>query len=264
MASDAATVPLCMIDGRPATAEAMLPAATSNYGHITIMQVRGGRVRGFHHHLRRLDQANMALFGRGLDPRRLAEFVVAATEARPDATLRINIFGGDAEEHVMVTAFAPAEHDPAPARFSLVPFERDMPHLKHVGSFGLSLRQRQAVTAGFDGAVFVDRHGRVSEATIWNVGFRDGDAAVWPDAPHLAGITQIIINEGFAALGVPVRYEDVRADALGRYGGAFLTNSSTFGRPLAAIGSHSFALDPEWDALLVRAYELTPWEHPHA
>lgn len=191
----------CLIDGRPATVEALLPVATINYGHITIMQVRDGMVRGFRHHLDRLQAANIALFGRALDRRRIAAFVSAATEARPDATLRVNIFAGDPAEHVMVTATPPVAHDPTPARFSLVVFERDMPRLKHVGSFGLTLRQREAIAAGYDGAVFVDRAGQVSEATIWNVGFHDGNAIIWPDAAALAGVTRTILNEGICRDG---------------------------------------------------------------
>ncbi|WP_344838216.1 aminotransferase class IV [Nonomuraea dietziae] len=41
---------------------------------------------------------------------------------------------------------------------------------------------RQAVAQGFDDAAFVDRQGRLSEATIWNLAFWDGAAVVWPEA----------------------------------------------------------------------------------
>lgn len=63
-------------------------------------------------------------------------------------------------------------------------------------------------------------------------------------------------------MGVPVRHESVRADMLARYRASFITNSSTFGRPLSAIGEQSFLLDPDLDALLLSAYELTPFETP--
>lgn len=66
----------------------------------------------------------------------------------------------------MVTATPPVVPNRRAAQFSLVPFERDMPHLKHAGSFGLALRQRLAIAAGYDGAVFVDREGQISEATM--------------------------------------------------------------------------------------------------
>jgi branched-subunit amino acid aminotransferase/4-amino-4-deoxychorismate lyase len=134
-----------------------------------------------------------------------------------------------------------------------------MPHLKHVGGFGLTLRQRQAVAAGYDGAVFADRHGQVSEATIWNVGFFDGDGVVWPNTPALRGISQILIDEGLARLGVAVRYQSVPVERLGAFRAAFLSNSNTYGRPLSAIGAQSFAVDPEVTSLIRRAYELTPF-----
>jgi branched-subunit amino acid aminotransferase/4-amino-4-deoxychorismate lyase len=261
MASVATTfAPLCLIDGKPATVKALLPVATSNYGHISIMQVRDQKVRGLNHHLRRLGEANIALFGRYLDLDRVADFIAGAVEIEPHATLRVNVFAGEAAEHVMVTASPPVEHDPTPARFSLVPFERDAPELKHVGGFGLYRRQRDAIAEGYDGAVFVNRLGEISEATIWNIGFYDGDAVIWPAAHHLRGITQILISEGLAVLGIPVRHQNIRADMLGRYESGFITNSSTFGRPLMAVGTHSFALNTELDELLLRAYEQTYFE----
>lgn len=254
---DPAFAPICCIDGAPASHDALVSVATTNYGHITIMQSRQGWVRGLAYHLDRLEAANQELFGRSLGRHRVIECLLSVANERPNATLRINIFGGDCYEHVMVTATPPVVPNRRAAQFSLVPFERDMPHLKHAGSFGLALRQRLAIAAGYEGAVFVDREGQISEATIWNVGFFEGESVVWPRARTLRGITQMIIDDGLARLGVPVRYEPVPVDALGLYRSAFLTNSNTFGRPLASIGGHRFEIDPANDALLQRAYELT-------
>lgn len=251
--------PLCLIDGSTATVEGLLPAATQNYGHITMLQMRGGMVRGLAHHLERLERSNQELFGRSLSPARVLDGLAAVAEARPDSTVRINIFEAGSRDHVMITATPPVEPEWHPLRFSLVAYERDMPHLKHVGSFGLILRQRQAIAAGYDGAVFLDRSGYVSEATIWNIGFFDDDEVVWPTAPALPGISQIIINEGLAALGVSVRREPIQADDLGRFRAAFLSNSATFGQPLSTIGSHSFEGGVDAVRLIKQAYELTPF-----
>lgn len=250
--------PLCMIDGMPATAEALLPAATQNFGHITILQMRGGKVRGLSHHLERLENANRELFGRAAPLARISDGLAAIAAARPDATVRVNIFEGETDEHVMLTVTAPVEPDWRPVRFSLVPYERDLPHLKHVGSFGLLLRQRQAQAAGYDGAVFFDRHGCISEATIWNIGFLAGSEVVWPATAALRGITQTLIDEGLAALGVSVRYEQVRIDELARFRAAFLSNSNTYGRPLQALGTHTFDDCTEVSSLIRRAYEHSP------
>jgi len=252
--------PFCVINGEPATWEKMLPVATQNYGHITMLQMREGMVRGLGHHLARLDAANRELFGRALPSMQVLEGLRAAAAARPDATVRVNVFAGDDIENVMVTALPPVEPDWRPARFDLVAYERDMAHLKHVGSFGLSLRQRRAVAEGYDGAVFYDRHGEVSEATIWNVGFFIDDAIVWPSAASLRGISQIIIDEGLSAAGVEVRYEPVHIDALPRYRSAFLSNSATFGRLLSSIGQVTFDTSAHASEIIRRAYEQTPLE----
>lgn len=216
-------------------------------------------VRGLEHHLRRLDNANRELFGRALPFHSVMGGLRLLAGLRPDATVRINVFQGTDAENVMVTAMPPVEPEWRPAQFSLVPYERDMPHLKHVGSFGLSLRQRQAVADGRDGAVFVDRHGAITEATIWNLGFFDGDTVVWPSAPSLRGISQIIIDIGLAAEGITARYEPIRAEALGQYRAAFLSNSTTYGQPLRAIGEVTFDTPTDAMETIRRAYERTPW-----
>lgn len=254
--------PVCLIDDRVATWEKMLPVATQNYGHITMLQMRGGMIRGLEHHLRRLDEASRELFGTALPPASVTSGLRILAGLRPDATVRVNVFQGVDGVSVMVTATSPIEPEWRPARFSLVSYERDMPHLKHVGSFGLSLRQRQAVSGGYDGAVFVDRHGMITEATIWNVGFFDGDTVVWPSSPSLRGVSQIMIDEGLAAEGINARYEPVRPEALGRYRSAFLSNSTTYGQQLQSIGDAMF--DTPIDAMetIRRAYERTPWIAP--
>ena len=137
-----------------------------------------------------------------------------------------------------------------------------MPHLKHVGSFGLSLRQRQAVAGGYDGAVFVHRHGMITEATIWNLGFFDGDTVVWPSAPSLRGISQIMIDEGLAAEGIDVRYEAVRPEGLRRFRSAFLSNSTTYGQQLRSIGDVMFGTPIDAMDTIRRAYERAPWTAP--
>lgn len=254
--------PVCLIDGRPATWEQMLPVATQNYGHITMLQMRSGMIRGLEHHLRRLDGANRELFGTVLPPAIVTSGLRDMAKLRPDATVRINVFQGRDAVSVMVTATSPIEPEWRPARFSLVSYERDMPHLKHVGSFGLSLRQRQAVAGGYDGAVFVDRHGMITEATIWNLGFFDGDTVVWPSAPSLRGISQIMIDEGLAAEGIDVRYEAVRPEGLRRFRSAFLSNSTTYGQQLRSIGDVMFGTPIDAMDTIRRAYERAPWTAP--
>ncbi|CAM5600180.1 hypothetical protein SGLAM104S_07946 [Streptomyces glaucescens] len=77
-----------------------------------------------------------------------------------------------------------------------VAYERDVPQVKHVGLFGALHARRTAQLAGYGDALFVDRDGRVSEGTTWNVGFVDRDGTVvWPRAEVLPGVTMELLKQ---------------------------------------------------------------------
>ena len=59
------------IDGEPASVDQLRSAALSGFGHFTAMQVRDRKVRGFGHHLVRLDAANRELFGAKVDEQKV-------------------------------------------------------------------------------------------------------------------------------------------------------------------------------------------------
>ena len=63
--------PRIEVNGHAATAAELAHPALSNYGHFTMMQVRGGRTRGLDLHLARLDAASRELFGGGLGGERV-------------------------------------------------------------------------------------------------------------------------------------------------------------------------------------------------
>ncbi|MED1569184.1 aminotransferase class IV [Bacillus paramycoides] len=78
-------------------------------------------------------------------------------------------------------------------RLQITEFERDIPQVKNVGSFGQIYRGGIARMNGFDDVLFLDSLGRISEGSIWNIGFFDGDRIIWPKAEILPGIaTQVI------------------------------------------------------------------------
>ena len=52
---------------------------------------------------------------------------------------------------------------------------------------------REAASQGHDDAAFVDRRGRLSEATIWNLAFWDGESW-WPRAAMLGGTMMGIVR----------------------------------------------------------------------
>ncbi|GAA3732764.1 aminotransferase class IV [Streptomyces tremellae] len=250
--------------------------ARSTYAHFSSMQARGRAVRGLDLHLERLDDGTRELFGTGLDADRVVSCLRHALRASPDAvTVRVTVFsrqqdaalrGEEVEPDIAVATSAPLAAQVSPVRLRTVAYERDLPHVKHAGTFGLSLHHRRAVLAGYDDALFTDRNGLISEASISNIGFFDGERVVWPEAAVLPGVTMRLLQRGLAAEGVPsvrrpIRLRDLAAHPSGpRVPAAFLTNSISPAVPVAAIDGTALALDPGATDLFVRCYEANPWQ----
>ncbi|WP_033340259.1 aminotransferase class IV [Catenuloplanes japonicus] len=255
------------LDGAEAGADLLWALAVSNYGHFTSMQVRDGAVQGLDHHLERLDRQSRELFGRGLPADRVREHVRHALAGVPDASVRVAVYSGEgrrpsavapAELHVVVTAGPPVAAEESRVRVCTVAYERDLPAVKHVATFGLTYHWRRAQGLGFDDALFVDRNGLVSEGTVWNVGFFDGTGVVWPEAAMLPGVSMRVLQDGLDLRGVPWSVRPVPVSEAGRFPFAFSSNSINPVRPLAAIDAVTFAPDPAVAELLSSAYRATP------
>lgn len=257
--------------GRPATTEDLAPLAFAGYAHFTAAQVRGGRVRGLDLHLERLRTASVTMFGRALPDDRVRSYLRAAVEASPaDASLLATVYqqageftaGGGADLDVLVRTGPPASGPAGPLALTAVEHERDLPAVKHVGEVAKTHLLRQAVAQGFDDAAFVDRRGRLSEATIWNLAFWDGTAVVWPEAEVLRGITMGIVRRQLDRLGVPQREEEVTPADLPELRGAVVMNSWTPGVAVNRIGPVPVPEAPEFLELLHRAYAAEPLVAP--
>lgn len=253
------------LDGVPPTVEE-LGSALGGYGHFTAMQVRDGRVRGLDHHLRRLVTGTRLLFGTELDP----DFVRACVrrlvvgEGALSVRVLISARALDKDEamptRVLVRTGPPHPPETAPLRLRSVRYQRVLPEVKHVGTFGLIHHSRQARLAGYDDALFVDHDGRVSEASIWNVGFLAGDTVVWPEAAVLPGTTMQVLREQLAALGVAQETREVRPAELPGFDAMFVTNSETPGRLVTSVDDVGLAADPRAAELLSKAYETASWD----
>ncbi|OLT29856.1 branched-chain amino acid aminotransferase [Actinomadura sp. CNU-125] len=258
------------LDGRAATAADLGPLAFAGYAHFTAMQVRGGGIRGLDLHLERLRKASADMFGRAIpDDRIRAHLRTALRDGPDDVSLTATVFGAageftaaDAEPRVLVRTGPPASGPAGPLALAAVEHERDLPAVKHVGEVGKTYHLRQAVARGFDDAAFVDRRGRFSEATIWNLAFWDGSAVVWPKAAMLAGTTMGIVRRRLHALGVPQREEEVTLDGLPALGGAVVMNSWTPGIAVPRIESVPLPEANGFVALLHRAYAEEPLVSP--
>ncbi|MEU0808284.1 aminotransferase class IV family protein [Streptomyces sp. NPDC005970] len=258
-------------NGRAATAEELAPLAFAGYAHFTAMQVRGGRVRGLDLHLERLRTASVELFGRALPDDQVRSYLRAALEAGPaDLSLTATVYspageftaGGGSKLDVLVRTGPPASGPQGPLALAAMEHERFLPAVKHVGEVAKTHLLRRAVAQGFDDAAFVDRRGRLSEATIWNLAFWDGDAVVWPEAEVLGGITMSIVRRRLDGLGVPQRVQEVTLADLPELAGGVVMNSWTPGVAVRRIGSVSLPGAPAFLDLLHRAYRAEPLTAP--
>jgi branched-subunit amino acid aminotransferase/4-amino-4-deoxychorismate lyase len=244
------------VDGNRATAESLW-STTSAYGHFTAMQVRRSRTRGLELHLRRLEAANRELFGTGLEAERVRELIRHALQGIEDASVRIYIFESGDEPAVMVTVKDPGGVSP-PQRLRSVRYQRPDAHLKHLAT-GQAFYARLARRSGFDDALLTGAGGAVSESAIANIGFFDGPGVVWPDAPHLAGITMQLLEATLPESGLPSRHAPVRLQDLAAVGGAFLSNARGV-TAVSQIDDLRLPVQAERMRAVAEAYASVPWE----
>lgn len=262
---------LAFLDGQPATSDDLRALALANYGHFTSMQVRGRAVRGFDLHFQRLKTATRELFDASLDEARVRAAIVAALDAAgmDDAGARVTVFSRafdylrpdrSVPVDVLVSLSPPREAEATPAWVKTFAFQRPLPHIKHVGTFPLFQWRRQALRDGFDDALFVDARGRISEGSVWNIGFWDGAQVVWPQAEALRGTQEKVLQAGLAEVGVAQRHMPVEARALGGLKAAFAANATGVW-PLSGIDDLALRPDPvlmESLQAAVRAMPLRP------
>lgn len=244
------------IDGVLPAAD-QLWATVSAYGHFTAMQVRSGKARGLALHLQRLQAANREAFGIGLDGERVRALVRHALGETKDASVRVYLFDAPSQPATMVTVRTPAEMA-TPQRLQSAHYQRPDAHIKHVTTDQGHYRRR-AQRGGFDDAVLVGPNGVVSESTLANIGFFDGAAVVWPDAPMLHGITMQLLERELAGRGVPSRRSTVRLRDIASFDGAFLCSA----RGIAAVTTvdhTSLPVESQGLSMLAEAYASVTWD----
>ncbi|UUV29642.1 aminotransferase class IV family protein [Amycolatopsis roodepoortensis] len=253
---------VAQLNGRTATAEELAPLAFAGFAHFTAMQVRDGQVRGLDLHLDRLRTASLELFGDALPDDRIRSYMREALKSGPaDVSLTVTVhLPGDLE--VLVRTRPPASGPAGPLALTAVEHERALPAFKHTGEMAKTYYRRRAISEGFDDAAFVDRRGRLSEATIWNLAFWDGDTVVWPDADLLAGTTMGVVQRRLEALGVPQRVQEVTLAESPGLAGAVVMNSWTPGIAVRRIGATRVPEAPSFVAALHRAYGTEPLTRP--
>ncbi|MEV0643838.1 aminotransferase class IV family protein [Phytomonospora sp. NPDC050363] len=255
-------------NGGTATAEDLAPLAFTGYAHFTAAQVRGGLIKGLDLHLERLQIASLAMFGRALPDDLVRSRLRTALAAGPsDVSLLATVYSstgeftaddGAAELDLLVRTGAPSSGPAGPLSLATVEHERFLPAVKHVGEVAKTYVMRQAVRQGFDDAAFLDRRGRLSEASIWNLAFWDGEAVVWPSAEMLGGTMMGTVRRQLERLGAPQRVQEVRPADLPGLSGAVVMNSWTPGIAVDRIGEAALPAAPSFVELLHAAHEAEP------
>lgn len=259
-------------NGRGATAEELAPLAFAGYAHFTAMQVRGGQVRGLDLHLERLRVASLELFGQALPDNQIRSYLREALKiGPPNLSLIATVYspageftmaGTDIALEVLVRTGPPASGPQGPLKLAAFEYERFLPAVKHVGEVAKTYFLRQAVEQGFDDAAFVDRQSRLSEGSIWNLAFWDGNAVVWPEAEILGGTAMDIVRRQLERLGVPQRVQPITLPDLATFSGCVVMNSWTPGVTVNRIGSVPLPDAPSFLELLHRAYQAEPLTSP--
>ncbi len=255
------------VDGAPATPEDLTHVALVNYGAYTSFRVEQGGVRGLDLHLARLETGATELFGEPVGEDRLRGLMRKAVAGQDACWLRVSLFSPEVSPRtpdwsgvprVMIAVSPPPPPFADGPRLQLQPYAREAAYLKHVATFGLIRARRAARAAGFDDALFVDNEGRISEGSLWNIGFVRGDEVIWPQAPMLAGVAQALVQRGLDGVGLNGRTEPVHADDLARFDAAFLCNSATPACAVRAIGARLFNPGPALIDRLAAAWASNP------
>lgn len=261
------SAPELSVDGQPATLDDLTHVALVNYGAYTSFRVEQGGVRGLDLHLARLEAEAVELFGEPVGEERLRDLMRKAVAGRDPCWLRVSLFSPGISPRtpdwhgaprVMIALSPPPSPFSDAQRLQLQTYAREAAHLKHVATFGLIRARRAARAAGFDDALFVDGDGRISEGSLWNIGFVSGDDVVWPRAPMLAGVAQALVQRGLTDAGLTGRTEPMRVADLPRFDGGFLCNSATPACAVAAIGERAFTMAPGLIERLRAAWATNP------
>jgi branched-subunit amino acid aminotransferase/4-amino-4-deoxychorismate lyase len=237
------------IDGRTAHPDAW-QALDLGFGHFTAMQVRDGRTRGLDLHLARLDAANREIFVYPLDADLVRERIRHALGGTRDASVRVYA----AETSIVVTVRDPGHAPAGPQRLRSVRYQRPLAHLKHLGGFAPEYHRRAAQRDGYDEVLLVTDDGTISEGGITNLACWDGTALVWPDAPHLAGITMQLLRQA-----LPWKETTLNLADLPRAKTVFVTNARGIAA-VAQVDDVPLPVDESLTKTLIEVYDAVPWD----
>jgi branched-subunit amino acid aminotransferase/4-amino-4-deoxychorismate lyase len=237
-------------NGEPASAEVLSLIEHQGWGHFTAMQVRGGGTRGLDFHLARLTTAHQELYGRSLASELVRGQVREALDGISDASVRVYGYWAG----LIVIVRPPADMPRRPHTLASIHFQRPLARLKHAGSWGQGVLPDEP---GADEVLLVDETGRISEGGVTNVGcWRDG-TVVWPDGPHLDGVTMQVLQRELARRGVRQSAGTVRLSDLPDYQGMLICNSRGWA-PVSQVDQTPIPVDPALTNAIGTAFDGCP------
>ncbi len=258
------------LEGVPVTVDELSAIALINYGHFTSMRVEGSQVRGLDLHLERLARDSQAVFGVGVDTEKVRALArKLAVQVSVPVIMRVTIFDPElslghpavgSEPRVLVTLRPVGPGGEPPIRLKSVPYQRELPEVKHIGLFGTVHQRRRVQRAGFDDVLFVDASGRVSEGATWNIGFLRNGRVSWPDANCLSGVTMRLASAAMERQGIEVHWEPITLSEISQADSAFITNAGVGLRPVAAIDGLLLSDGASFVDQLRKEYEATRWQ----
>ena len=261
--------PPILVDGEPVSTDDLTYLALVNYGAYTSFRVEAGAARGLGRHIDRLDASALELFGESPGEARFRDLMRTAVQGHEACWLRVSLFSPElwartpswrGVPKVMTLAANPPPPLAASLRLATRIYARDAAHLKHTALFGLIQSRRQAQDGGFDDALFVDEASVISEGSLWNIGFMRGDRVTWPQAPMLSGVTQTLIEQGLADVGLTAETRPLKLTDLPDFDHAFISNSATPACTVREIDGHRFDSDPAVIERLQAAWASNPPE----
>lgn len=256
------------LNGRAIPSSELTRLAFAGFAHFTSLQVRNRMIKGLDLHLGRLRQASIELYGKALADELVRSYINSAVESGPvDQSITVIMHSPigeftahsmDIEPEVLIRTAPPENGPTGPLRLAAIHHERPLAEIKHVGEIGKTYYLHQAVRQGFDDAVFVNTYGYLSEGTIWNLAFWDGENVIWPKAQILKGTMMSMVQRQLNQLDIPQRSESITLKRLAELKGAAVMNSWTQGVSVSEIASNAFTHSEQLISLLHRAYNTEP------
>jgi branched-subunit amino acid aminotransferase/4-amino-4-deoxychorismate lyase len=266
------------VDGEPVDAERAVALSSLSYGHFTAMVVDDLRVQGLQLHLGRLVRDCAVVFGAALDPDRVRGLLhrVAVRCDRP-TMLRATLFdsagsvarpgsgvGPNTQPSVLISTRPVTPAVPSTGlRVRTVNYVRQLPAVKHLGTFGQLHQRRLAQLAGFDDALFCtspEPTARICEGPTWNVALLIGDELIWPNDSCLPGITRDLLRPVLDRADIGWSSRSVTRAELAQARAAFASSTGVGVVPIAELDGVTLPGEPDLLADLQAGYAKLPGE----